>query len=410
MQILVLGAGALMAQPAIQHLVSLDQVSRLVLADLDSSRLPKVTASNQTNIEYLAIDVTQADALLAAMEDIDLVVNTTGPYYLLAPLIVKTAIDARCHYVDICDDWEPTIELLGLDEHAKANNVLVLLGAGASPGITNLLARQAADQLDTVQRIYTGWSIASDSETAVKEVREVAKAKQTPAALVHWMQQISGEIQIWADGAQRTERPLQRYDLQYPGLGQLVGWSLGHPEAITLPQYYPSLKESVNLMFDGGGFIGLLRCLAWSMNNKLVSARSSAKVIRGLAKAINSFMDEEHQVLSVGETNASRPLLFALAEGVHQGQASSIAISLQPRSGLGMAQLTGQPLALFCEWILLEKISRVGVVAPEALNLDRVFFARLAQRLGGTLDGAEPIFKQTATQISHPFFKPSTYS
>ena len=57
--------------------------------------------------------------------------------------MLRAAIRAGCHYVDVCDDWEPTLEMLALDTEARAAGVTAVIGLGASPGITNLLAVQA---------------------------------------------------------------------------------------------------------------------------------------------------------------------------------------------------------------------------------------------------------------------------
>ena len=54
--------------------------------------------------------------------------------------MLSAAIASGCHYIDICDDWEPTIEMMGLDQDARLNDVLAIIGMGASPGISNLLA------------------------------------------------------------------------------------------------------------------------------------------------------------------------------------------------------------------------------------------------------------------------------
>ena len=53
------------------------------------------------------------------------------------------AIEAGAHYLDICDDWEPTLDMLELGERARARGVTAVIGMGASPGLTNLLAMKA---------------------------------------------------------------------------------------------------------------------------------------------------------------------------------------------------------------------------------------------------------------------------
>lgn len=54
-------------------------------------------------------------------------------------------------------NWKPTQDALETDGEARRAGMTVLLGIGASPGLTNLLARHSADQLDEVDYIQTVW-------------------------------------------------------------------------------------------------------------------------------------------------------------------------------------------------------------------------------------------------------------
>src|SRR5262249_42937703 len=47
---------------------------------------------------------------------------------------------------------------LELDSEAKAAGVSIVLGCGATPGVTNVLARRGADALDTVEAIHIAFA------------------------------------------------------------------------------------------------------------------------------------------------------------------------------------------------------------------------------------------------------------
>ena len=49
------------------------------------------------------------------MSKVDIVINTTGPFFKFGLPILKAAIDTNTHYFDICDDWEPTEKMLLLN-------------------------------------------------------------------------------------------------------------------------------------------------------------------------------------------------------------------------------------------------------------------------------------------------------
>ncbi|GAD84581.1 hypothetical protein NCAST_25_00010, partial [Nocardia asteroides NBRC 15531] len=159
MRVLALGGAGEMGRVAARVLRGDSRVSALTIADRDESAARKVAA--ELGADALGLDVTDASALAAALRAADLVVNTVGPYFRFGPPILAAAIDARCDYIDICDDPQPTIEMLELDARAKAAGVTALLGMGASPGLANLLAVRAGAELDRVDDLVTGWNIHS---------------------------------------------------------------------------------------------------------------------------------------------------------------------------------------------------------------------------------------------------------
>jgi len=59
-------------------------------------------------------------------------------------------LGAGVHYLDINDDWESTEAMLAMDAAARGRGVTAVIGMGASPGISNLLARHAMRRLDLV--------------------------------------------------------------------------------------------------------------------------------------------------------------------------------------------------------------------------------------------------------------------
>jgi saccharopine dehydrogenase-like NADP-dependent oxidoreductase len=117
-----------------------DSVERIVVADLNESSAQDFAAQLNNKVSSMGLDVSDDVALRKAMANSDLVINTCGPFYRYGVPVLQAAIDTGCHYVDICDDWEPTVEMLKLDQQAKDADVCAIVGLGASPGISNMLA------------------------------------------------------------------------------------------------------------------------------------------------------------------------------------------------------------------------------------------------------------------------------
>ena len=140
-------------------------------------------------------------ALVQLMRGHDVVCNMAGPNYQNAVAIARAAIGAGVSMVDVSDDWAATLELLDLHADAERAGITIIVGLGASPGITNVLARYGADQLDRVEEVRTSWIMrASDmgglalskhllynnahrafvfEEGAMREVRPFVDGKET---------------------------------------------------------------------------------------------------------------------------------------------------------------------------------------------------------------------------------------
>jgi len=145
-RVAVMGAGGQQGQTAVSLLLAHQSPPAQIVA-LDRAVPAEVAERYRSQgVEIEQVDILQqADALVETLQQVDLVVNFAGPFYRLGNAVMRAAIEADCHYVDICDDADTARELLALDSDAKAANVTALIGAGSAPGVTNVLGRMALD-------------------------------------------------------------------------------------------------------------------------------------------------------------------------------------------------------------------------------------------------------------------------
>jgi saccharopine dehydrogenase-like NADP-dependent oxidoreductase len=135
--------------------------------------------------------------------------------------------------------------MMKLDAEAKSAGVSATIGLGASPGLTNLMALIAIRELDEVTTVYTGWDIGGTS------LDENAMQQSENAAMMHGVEQMTGRVKVFQDGAFKMVRPLKKIKVKYPGLTNFNGNIFGHPEAVTFPHYFPKLQDSINLAHGG---------------------------------------------------------------------------------------------------------------------------------------------------------------
>ncbi|MEV4892171.1 saccharopine dehydrogenase NADP-binding domain-containing protein [Nonomuraea sp. NPDC055795] len=293
MRILALGGPGSMGRVAVRVAAGLAGVREIVVADRDldaAHRLVKELGGLPARLSARQVDVTDADGLAAALEGADVVLNTVGPYYRFGPAVLRAAILARTHYLDICDDWEPTLEMLEFDGQARAAGVRAVIGMGASPGISNLLAARAVAELDTVTDLYTAWPV--DVPGSGAERTELNGPDGRPiAAAVHWMQQISGTVAVVSGGQVVQRPPMRPVTLDLPGGRKGTAYTVGHPEPVTLARSYTLTGESASLMVVTPGTAAYLDVLRTDLDEgrltnggRLAACRSPVTIVPELSR------------------------------------------------------------------------------------------------------------------------------
>ena len=365
MRVLALGGSGGMGRFAVRTASDLPGVNSIVVADLHATSAQAFAATLPEHVRGIGLDVTEGPALRAAMDEADVVLNTTGPFFRFGVPILQAAIECGCHYLDICDDWEPTLEMLALDGAARDAGVTAVVGLGASPGLSNLLGLAAMRELDTVEEIFTGWDMGS----AVPE--EESSQGDVNAAMEHGIQQLIGEVQVFRDGASEMARPLERVEIDYPGIGKRNAYIFGHPEAVTFPHHYSGIRTSLNLAHGMDGQLWVLKLIRAAIEMGVLSPERAAAFLGWLEGLAGATTAE-----SLGDPDRL-PAVFGLAVGTKDGAPASAAVCLGGVNEVGMGFATGVPLACGLELLLKGSLSQRGVFAPEsgAIDPDELFAA-----------------------------------
>ena len=152
MKAAVLGAGGTIGPAIARDLAGSDEVSELLLLDLDEQRAQAIAAAiDSRKVRASGADAGDATALGAAIAGCDVVVNSAS--YRLNLNVMQACLDASSHYLDLGGMYWMTAEQMrsfappdGEDRFAAAG-LLALLGIGSAPGKTNLMAVRAAREL-----------------------------------------------------------------------------------------------------------------------------------------------------------------------------------------------------------------------------------------------------------------------
>ncbi|WP_280232759.1 saccharopine dehydrogenase family protein [Nocardia cyriacigeorgica] len=382
MRVTVVGGAGAMGRKAVETLTSFDEITEVKVLDRDVSALSLIDLGENElrKLTPVVVDAL-ADDLVPHLEGSAVVVSTLGPFTIFGERVLGAAVDARIDYVDINDDWEPTLAALEWDERARAAGITALIGMGASPGVSNVLAARAAAELDTVHELYTGWLVAgTESEPG---------GARPAAALLHLVHECTGKVQVLKDSVPSLVTPLEPMRLHYPGLGEIDVRTIGHPETITLPRRFPELRQCYNVMSGPTWWFDGIAPIMAAVDAGTVSAHDAAlRIEDGIERPANTVRTRR------------TPNLWALAHGELDGRPTRAAVSMQRWSGGRMAGATAIPAAMAARMLLRGHIARPGVNAPEDLVPFELLMESLAP-LYDLPDPARPLFEVTTEPVDN---------
>jgi lysine 6-dehydrogenase len=365
MRVVLLGAGGGMGAMAARHLALTPSIDQLVLTDTSvdaASRPLRELREISVELSTAAVDILDPTALRQALADADLVVNCAGPFFRLGIPALEASIDTRTMYIDICDDPAPTAAMLALDERARSADVGAVIGMGASPGLSNLLALRAARHLDTVDDCYTAWPLDLPAPGTTHTVAdEVMTADGRPAAAaIHLMEQIAGLVDVVEAGRMTKRPPLRPVELHYPGRPAGTAYVVGHPEPLTLRDSLDLKGDSACLMMLRPATLAFLRLIQRDLDRGRLDHHAAAVALGKPPtwKSIRAWLDGRR----VAE-HGGLPEFFVLLTGTKDGEATSVGCHLTS-APFGMDGITAIPAVLAVRQMLERRIPP-GVHPPE---------------------------------------------
>jgi saccharopine dehydrogenase (NAD+, L-lysine-forming) len=367
-RVLVLGAAGGVGGVAARALATVEDVGLLVVADQDAAAVRQLAAEldpTGSRVVGSGVDVADPASLAAALAGADLVVNCVGPFFRFGPPTLRAAIAAGVDYVDVCDDLDPTREMLALDTAAKEAGVRALIGMGNSPGVANVLVRLCAETLlDRVEAV---------------DIMHVHGGEPDEGAAVihHRIHAMTNDVPLFVDGAFVTVRQLEESgqafvrEADFRDVGRLPVFPYPHPETITLPQHVPGLRRATNL--------GVITPLAYfRLTQDLVRAADPAA---GFDDVVARLQAERPRLLAEAGLTGPVGCLRVSVTGEKGGDPHGYVFQLSSRSA-GAGEGTGIPAAAGAALMLRGEAGTPGVLPPEAAVSPGPFLALAFDLLG----------------------------
>jgi len=182
--------------------------------------------------EFIQTDITSQESMVKALTGADAVINST-PYQFNLD-VMEAALTAGCHYLDLGGLFHMTRRQLELHERFKAAGLLAVLGMGAAPGMTNVMAAHAASEMEEIEEIII----------TVGGV-EFSKSNHPflpPYSLDTILDEYALEPMVFEDGRFKPRAPMAAetlVEMPWP-VGKIKTFLTLHSEVATLPVTYKS--------------------------------------------------------------------------------------------------------------------------------------------------------------------------
>jgi saccharopine dehydrogenase (NAD+, L-lysine-forming) len=256
MRIFVLGAGATGSLLA----ALLERQGHTVwCGDRDPARGRRFLGKRST-IAVTEVNARNVHGIVRAARGCNVIVNASASVFNL--IVMRAALRLRAHYLDLSSHLTRNpfkAEQLAFAKRFEEKKRIALINAGAAPGLTNLLAKRAAEMLDEVESVQIRLYESSESDDPISQ----------------WSPEVTfdeaiSNPRVYRDGKFRMEKrfaELEKFRFAEP-IGNANVVLAAQDEVATIP-YHIALRN-MDVKIGGNEFDRLRR---WYKQGKLSKSR-----------------------------------------------------------------------------------------------------------------------------------------
>ena len=374
MKIFVLGAG-MMGRAVVYDLGRARDVKNIAVADFDRGRAREVARTfGRGKARGHFADVRKTQQLAKLARGYDVLLNCTQYNWNLD--VMRAALEARVHYMDLGGLYHMTKKQFALDRDFRRIDKLAIPGMGGAPGITNVMARALADKMERVDsiRVYNAGADEQEYDSPIAYSFSIATIlDELTMSPIHFVGGRYVEKPMLSEPESGTfPAPIGKITLRHSihsELGTLAESfrKKGVREVFFKINYDPKLVELVRNLVDAG-FTGRE---AIAVNGTQVAPRAVLLALMQKKAPTQTPLDVEALRVVVTGKNKKAPVGLAMemwADHTARPQLSAV------------ARDTGFPAAIAAVMHGRGEIPGVGVQAPENVVPPEPFFRELKKR------------------------------
>lgn len=332
----------------------------MTIADVDSRKLRALEDQHRKHVQTQELDVSDERALAHLMKDVDVTINAASYKFNLH--VIRAAIDAKCNVVDLGGLYHMTLRELRYDRRAREAGITVILGMGDDPGTSNVMARMASWELDSVSEIRVRWGSSSTDSEGVAFGFSVATCLDEATMKA-----------VKLSGGKIAEIPplSEMEEVEFPDpVSRQRTYAILHSELATLPKFIEGVRDvSYKDSWDPAtiNVVKFLRSSGFAHDGTIeVDGRevSPRKVLLAL--------------LSPNEPKTAVGCLTVTVFGKRRGRFTEVAYSLGPihyshaYRAPCTAYSTAMPASIVAQMLSKGLIEQKGVLPPESFTQSQV--------------------------------------
>jgi saccharopine dehydrogenase (NAD+, L-lysine forming) len=252
MKVVQLGCG-ITGLVCAEELAGNARVTELVLADFDVKGAEAMAARLRSDkISVVKTDATDKKALSDVIRGADVVVCSL-PWDLNGK-VMETAAEEGVNYVDFCITKEAFNDFDKIDRMCRDAGITAITAVGLEPGISDALARYAANKLDSVEEAHV-----TDGDNGMVDGGGFVLTWSP----IDWIDELCVPAAVYRDGKIEYVPPLHEkeiYDFPQP-LGPLPVYKTLHDETFLMPKHIKGIRNADFRIGVDDDFANLARVL-----------------------------------------------------------------------------------------------------------------------------------------------------
>ena len=160
--ITMLGGAGMMSQGIIKDLLSdrsIVDIAEIRVCDTARDRMEALQAQmGDPRITLHDLNVTDPAAMASVLNGADICINGVPTMAGHQMTIFGAALNAGVDYVDLGGLGTYTVKQMGWHQRFADAGVVAVLGVGSDPGLSNVICRAVADELDEIDKINLYWA------------------------------------------------------------------------------------------------------------------------------------------------------------------------------------------------------------------------------------------------------------